>query len=408
MKIWLKILIGVVLGLLIGVFAPLGGFLPKAASFGSILILRVGRSLVVPLFLFSATLAVYQLHEDKQLLKTLFLSFALALAFTAGLTLFGIISVLAVNPARIPIPAGGVEPDVAFNLADFFLRLFPDGLFDIFHSSGFLLPAFFLAVILGIVMSAERANAKPAVLLVDSLSRISYHLNNYFSEFLAFGVVFLCADGVFQMRSVADPSRYHALVALVFADALIAALVLVPATLYFSCGRKNPYRYLYALLAPSLTAFFSGDVNFSLGILCKHAKESLGIRRRANSLQTATSLLLGRAGSSMVAAVTFIIIIKSYSSLGISPFQVAWVLGAATLVSLVLGSTPGTGSMTAVVLLCSLFGSGFETGYQIVRPIAWPLIASGAFVDAIVAGASSLIGAKRMGMQEDKESRFFI
>lgn len=408
MKIWLKILIGLALGLAIGLLSPLEGFLPGAAAFASLLTLRIGRSLAVPFFLFSAVLAVYQLHEDKQILKTLLISGGLALAFTAGLTLFGIISVLAVNPARIPIPAGGVDPGQSFELSDFFLKLFPDGLFDIMHSSGFLLPAFFLAVILGIVMSAERANAKPAVMLFDSLSRIGYHLNNYFSEFLAFGLVVLSADGMFQLRAVADPSRYYGLVALVLADSLIVALVILPATLYFACGRRNPYRYLYALLAPALSAFFSGDVNFSLGILSKHAKESLGIRRRANSLQIPASLLVGRAGSSMVAAVTFIIIVKSYSSLGISPLQVAWVLGATVLVSLVLGSAPGSGSMTAIVLLCSLFGSGFETGYQIVRPIAWPLIATGALLDALAAGASSLIGAKKLGMQEDKESRFYI
>jgi aerobic C4-dicarboxylate transport protein len=409
MKIWLKILIGLALGLAVGLIVPLDAqAFTRVVAFIATLTLRIGRALIVPLFFFSAVLGVYQLHEDKQILKTLLIALGLALAFTAGLTFFGIVSVLAINPTRIPIPAESVDSGVAFKITDFFLKLFPDGMFDIFHMSGFLLPAFLLCIILGIVLSAERANAKPAVMLFDSLSRVSYHLNNYFSEFLAFGAIFLCADGIFQLRAVADPSRYRGLIALILADSLITALVILPAVLYFSCGRKNPYRYLYALLAPSLTAFFSGDVNFSLGILNKHAKESLGIRRRANSLSTAAGVLVGRAGSSMVAAVTFIIIIKSYSSLGISPLQILWVLCATMVVSLVLSSAPGTGSITAVILLCSLFGRGFESGYQIVRPIAWPLIASGAFIDILVSGASSLIGAKLMGMQEDKESRFFI
>lgn len=410
MKIWLKILIGLLLGLALGLLVPLEalGF-TQFVSFAAVLVLRVGRSLAVPLFLFSAVLAVYQLHEDKQILKTLLVSGALALAFTLGLSLFGIISVLVANPARIPYPVSvSPEPAAAFTLPGFFLKLFPDGLFDIFHSSGFLLPCFFLSVILGIVVSAERANAKPAILLFDSLSRISYHLNNYFSEFLAFGAIFLCADGLFQLRAVTDPSRYFGLIALVLADSLIVAFVIVPAVLYFTCGRKNPYHYLYALVAPAITAFLSGDVNFSLGILQKHAKESLGIRRRANSLSTTASVLIGRAGSSMVAAVTFILIVNSISSLGISPRQILWTLGAVALVSLVLGSTPGSGSITSIILLCSLFGGGYESHYQIIKPIAWLLVASGAFLDIIIAGASSLIGAKMMGMQEDKESRFFI
>jgi Na+/H+-dicarboxylate symporter len=409
MKIWLKIVFGLIIGIALGFLLPISGqAIPQAFSFISLIVLRVGRSLIVPLFFFSAALAIYQLHEDKQTLRMVLVSSGVSLAFTAGLSLFGVISVLAFNPARIPIPAETPAFDQGFTLKEFFLRLFPDSMFDIFLSSGFLLPAFFLAVIVGMVLSAERANAKPAILLFDSLSHISYHLNNYFSEFLAFGVIFLSADGIFQLRAIADPLMYRGLVTLVLVDTLLVALVAIPAALYFSCGRRNPYKHLYALLAPALTGLFSGDVNFSLGILYKHSKESLGIRRRANSLSATVATLVGRAGSSMIATVSFLIIIKSYSSLGISPLQILWVLGASMMVSLVLGAAPGTGSITAIIFLCSLFGRGFETGYLIVKPIAWPLIASGALLDILVAGSTSLISARLMGMQEEKESRFYI
>ncbi len=408
MKIWLKILIGIIIGSLLGFFLPHTGTLSQMIGFMALLILRIGKALIIPLFFFSAALAIYQLHEDKQILKAVLLPAGISLAFTAGLCLFGIISVLAIDPARIPIPSEAQGLASFFSLKDFFLRLFPDALFDIFRSSNFLLPAFFLAIIIGLVMSAERANAKPAVILFDSLSHISYHLNNYFAEFLVLGVIFLCADGIFTMRSIADPALFQGLLILILVDTLLVALVLIPGVLYFSCGRKNPYRYIYALVAPALTALFSGDVNFSLGLLYKHGKESLGIRRRANALGLASPLLVGRAGSTMVAAVSFIIILKSYSSLGISPLQILWVLGVSLLVSLVLGSAPGAGSITAIILLCSLFGRGFETGYLIVKPIAWPLIAAGALLDILVAGASCLISSRLMGMQEDKESRFYI
>jgi Na+/H+-dicarboxylate symporter len=191
-------------------------------------------------------------------------------------------------------------------------------------------------------------------------------------------------------------------------DSLLAVFVLLPLLVYFACGRKNPFPWIYALIAPAFSALASGDINFSLGILFKHSKESLGVRRRANATSLGVASLIGRAGSSMIAAVSFIVILKSYSSLGVSSLQILWVLGTTVFVSLFLGAVPGSGAFVAITLLCQLFGRGFESGYLIVKPIIVPLVVMGTFVDAFCAGIVTLINGKALKMQEDKESRFFI
>jgi aerobic C4-dicarboxylate transport protein len=335
-------------------------------------------------------------------------SAGLSIAFTAGMCVFGVLSILVVSPERIPILADTQIESAAFDPAAFFRSLVPDNLLSVFLSSDFLYPAFALALLLGFALQAERANAKPAVSLFDSLSRVFYHLNNYFVEFLALLAVALAADSVLGLKRVPDLGIYRGLLALALADVLIIALGAVPLVLYLSCGRKNPYRWLYALAAPAIAGLLSGDAIFSIGPLMKHSKESLGLRRRLNSVSVPMSLIIGRAGTSMVASIAFIVILRSYSSLGISFFQVLWVIGSTLIISLTLGASPGTGALAAVINLCALFGKGFESGYLIVKPVILPLIALGAALDVVVAGAVSLIAGKRTGLQEEKETRFFI
>jgi Na+/H+-dicarboxylate symporter len=409
MKIWLKVIIGIALGTLVGFLLPTARpELASALSFIASLALRIGRSLAAPLVFCSLVLAVYQLHEERMAPRVHGMSIAVSLAFTAGLSLLGAISVLAVSPERIPILADTEAEAAGFSAAAFFRGLFPDNLMGVFLSPDFLYSVVVLAIFLGLVLQAERVNAKPATILFDSLSRVFYHLNSYFVEFLMVAVPVLAADSVLRLRNVPDLSIYGGLLALIAADVLIVALGVVPLVLYLACGRKNPYRWLYALTAPALAGLISGDSSFALGSLIKHAKESLGIRRRANAVSVPIALLIGRAGTAMVASVSFIIILRSYSSLGISFTQVLWVIGSSLLFSLVLGAVPGTGALSAVVNLCALYGRGFESGYLIIKPIALPLIALGAALDVIVAGAASLITAKRFGLQEEKETRFFI
>ncbi len=409
MKIWLKLCIGAALGVIIGLLIPTGSVKAvEAVSFIASLALRLGRSLAAPLIFFSLAIAVYQLHEDKAAAKVHALSAGLSLAFTAGMCVFGVLSILVISPDRIPILADTQVESAAFDPAAFFRGLFPDSVASVFLSPDFLYPAFILALFIGLALQAERVNAKPALSLFDSLSRVFYHLNSYVVEFLAIIAVALAADSVLGLRSVPDLSIYGGLLALALADAAIVALGAVPLVLYFACGKRNPYKWLYALAAPALAGLLSGDTTFCMGPLMKHAKESLGVRRRVNAVSVPMGLIIGRAGTSMVASIAFVVILRSYSSLGISFLQVLWVIGASLLLSLTLGSAPGSGALSAVINLCALFGRGFESGYLIVKPVIVPIIAIGVSLDVIVAGAVSLIAGKATGLQEDKEARFFI
>jgi Na+/H+-dicarboxylate symporter len=181
-----------------------------------------------------------------------------------------------------------------------------------------------------------------------------------------------------------------------------------PLFLYILQPRSNPWAQLYGSLGAAIGAFFSGDINFSLPLIICHVKENLGVRRRAGAVTVSVFTVFGRAGSAMVAAVSLIVIIKSYSSLGISPMDIVVIGARAFLVSFLLAQYPGTAAYTALAVLSMDYGRGFEAGYLILRPLTFYLIAMGTFIDTMFCSFASYAVGKMSGFQEDKDIRYFI
>jgi Na+/H+-dicarboxylate symporter len=281
-----------------------------------------------------------------------------------------------------------------------FSALFSDGLF--------LLPLFVFAFFLGLGLSYEKNYCKPVTSLFDSLSRVFYHIGVVFTEFLALAIIALSAFWAVRFHAALRAEVFRDLILLLGIFSAVLVFGIFPLFLYLLKPQKNPWHLLYGILGPSIGAFFSGDMNFSLPLLVRHVKENLGVRRRSSSVSLSLFAVFGRAGSAMVAASAFIVIIKSYSLLDISPTDVLTIGLRALLISFALGRFPGSGAYTALAVLGMGYGSIFEAGYLILKPLAFYLIAVGAFIDVVIAALCSYAVGKISGFQEDKEARHFI
>jgi Na+/H+-dicarboxylate symporter len=409
MKIWMKYLMGAILGAALALVIPLEDTgLRNALGFLFDLSIRIGRYALVPLVLFSVPVAVFEQNEDKEFWKGLGKTLLVLLAAVAALSVVGVVVAAAVRPSRIPLVADVASAGRAPGIKELLLALFPESPFAAIASGQFLLPTYFLALLLGLAFSHDRAATKPVVLLFDSLSRVFYQINSFFAEFLGVLIIAATARNVLEIRAAPRADVYRPLLFTVGAEALVVALVVLPAVLWFFGGWRIPYRVLYGLLAPSLAALVSGDLYFPLGSLMKHAKESLGIRRRANALDIPLAAIFGRAGTALVTSTAFIVVLSSYSNLGVSPASLLWIVVFAPIAALLVGSSPDRGTMAALMSLCALYGKGFENGFLIAAPVALPLIAIGAFLDALWAGCASILLARRAGLAQEKEARFFI
>ena len=71
MKIWLKLFLGAILGIIFGALLPPGGFLQDLFAFLSEIFVSIGRFILYPLVFCSIAIGAYELKRDKQTLKVI-------------------------------------------------------------------------------------------------------------------------------------------------------------------------------------------------------------------------------------------------------------------------------------------------------------------------------------------------
>ncbi|MBN2738471.1 MAG: dicarboxylate/amino acid:cation symporter [Spirochaetales bacterium] len=381
MKIWIKFLIGIVIGILLALFVP-----PRIGSeifdYLAQLFYHIGRYIVFPLVFFSLLIGTHELRESRKIGRTYGLAFLFMILSTFLLTLIGVLSVFLFSPERIPIQQEIVEEITVPGVKETILSVFPKNLFDAFTGQGdILLPLIVLAFIIGVNLHFDKSEIKdkPLIQLADSASRLFYHINTLVAEVFGIALIAITASSIIRLQPAFVSPYFQQMIIILVVDAVVVLFGIIPGFLYLLGDRENPYKWIYAITGPLLMAFATGDEYLSLSSLIKHGRENLGISRKTGSAVFPLLTIFGKAGTAMVTSVSFIIILKSFSTIDINPQQVLWVIGASFLVSFTLSSVPGVGAFVAIQLMCQQYGQGFEDAYVRLADIK-PLLISFAVV----------------------------
>jgi Na+/H+-dicarboxylate symporter len=410
MKVWVKFLIGSILGMVIGFLLPDNESVFTALSWFEKLALGIGRYTVIPVLVFSLTIAVYELRMDEQFWPVILKNILFIVTASVFVIFTGIAATMIFTPGRIPIETVEQVEVLNLNVWDNLLDIFPSNMLSVLSSGGiYLFPVCIFAFFLGMGLNYDRNYSKPIISLVDSLSRIFYHVASFFSEILGFVLIVLAAFWAVRFNGILQAKVYKDLIVLLGVFSIVLCFVVMPLFLYLLKPKTNPWRVLYGFLGPAIAAFFSGDVNFTIPILQRHSKENFGIRRRSSSISLSLFATFCRCGSAMVAAAAFIVIIKSYSYLTISTLDLFTIGLYAFLISFVLARHPGDGAFIALAALCLTYGGGeYRAGYLILKPMAFYLVAIGAFIDVMLNAFGSYIIARTNGFIEEKNLVHFI
>lgn len=409
MKIWIKYLLGVTLGILMAIIIP---FTSVTASnllqFFTELSLRAGRYFLLPLLFFSMTVAVCEIRDSGKLMKTVVRIGLTGLCVTALLVVIGLGSALLIKLPRIPISVEKVNQTVSLDIPQKLLSLFPYNGFGALKDGSFLLPLYVFAGFAGAGFASDKLKSKPAFTLFDSLSKTSYLILSFFTDALAIGMIAISCTWTLTFINVIKSGVYNSLILMLTLELLLIIGIVLPLLLKLLCKELHPYKVLYASITSLLTAFFSGDSNFTLPANLRHAKESLGIRRRSNVITLPILSTFFRSGAAMTITISFVVILRSYSSLGISFSDVMWIAGYAFGISFLLGALPTGGPYIALTILCTLYGRGFEAGYLLLKPAAPIICAYAATIDAACNMFCAYYIASKQHMIEQKEVKYYI
>jgi Na+/H+-dicarboxylate symporter len=410
MKVWVKFLIGSILGMIIGFLLPDNANVFTALSWLEKLAIGIGRYTVIPVLVFSLTVAVYELRMDDQFWSIILKNIIFIVTSSVIVIFTGIVVTMIFTPGRIPIETIEQVETLALNVGDNLLDIFPSNMFSVVAKDGiYFFPVCIFAFFLGMGLNYDRNYSKPVISLLDSLSRIFYHVASFFSEILGFVLIILAAFWAVRFNGLLHAKVYKDLIVLLGVFSIILCFGIMPLFLYLLKPKTNPWHVLYGFLGPAIAAFFSGDVNFTIPVLLRHSKENFGIRRRSSSISLSLFATFCRCGSAMVAAAAFIVIIKSYSYLRIGMIDLFTIGFYAFLFSFVLARHPGDGAFIALAALCLSYSSGeYHAGYLILKPMAFYLVAIGTFIDVMINSFCTYVLARTNGFIEEKNLVHFI
>jgi len=414
MKIWIKLLIGMVLGILLAVILP--GKQNAAIHLFNIseILINIGIYVVFPLVFFSAIMGIYELRMEKRVFRVYGRMLAFLVLSTILLALVGVLTAVIFRP-RIPILTITATPPQIPGLLETLYSIFPRNLFSVLVGDGnLLLPLLILAFIFGANLTFDRISTRPVVSLCDSLSRIFYHISSLAVELFAVAFIAITASNVVRIFLVDNLALYSELILILGIDAAVVILGIYPGLLYLLDRSRNPYKLLYAGLAPALTGFVTGNQYLPLSMIIKHGKENLGIPRKVGSAVYPFFAIFGRAGTALVASVSFYLILNSLlPAPDITFVKVLYVFGFSILVSFVLGSVPGLGTYVAVTLLCYQFDRfwptfGLLNHYKILEPVKFLLVSFGILMDVMTSHFVAYLISLKERLVSVKDVRDFI
>lgn len=411
MKVWVKYLIGLALGLIVALVLPVeSAVMSNILSFLTELVIHVGRYVVVPLVFCTTVVSFNKLRSSKLILKTTLWTFSIIIISTLLLTVIGLLSILIVKLPRIPITVDTSSDVFDLGIKGMILSLFPYSAFEAIRDGSFLLVSFLFAALIGweSASNVESTVFKPVFALADSLSKLFYNIAVFFTEAMSvLSIVIMCSWTV-NFKGFFTNGIYTPMIIMFLVDLVLVVGVIYPLIIRYLCHDPHPYRVLFASIAPALLSFISGDSNLVLPLTIRHGKESLGIRRRCGGYTFPLFSIFARGGSALVTTIGFILIWRSYSSLSIPLTDVLWIFTVSFGLSFVLGGIPSGGAFILLSILCAKYARGFETSFLLLKPAALIICSFATLFDTFTAMFGSYIVAVKTKMIEHHTIQHFI
>ncbi len=396
MKIWIRFVLGIAIGVTWGLLTDdveAGSALWERLSAFA---LDLGRYMLVPVAFFGTAISVHDLKENHRALAT-YAKAALCLVVAAAIAVaLGLLSVIFVGPAPLPIILEEPPIPSAPSVLEILAMAIPENALSVFSfQTSQLIGAVVFAAFLGATIATDNRYASLLEDIIDGLSRVIYTMNAILVQILGIALIAVATSTVLNIRMLGDQSFFFPIILLTAVAAAVLTLGIYPLLVYLFGGRWNPAPWLLGMIPPALAALISGHLYFAGGTLTYLARENLGVKRQVGGAIVPFALLFARAGSAMVASISFIVVLNSYSGLEVGLGEVLWVAGVSFVLSFGLVAVPGSGVLVLLGMLSAGYAQGLEEAYLILNPAAPILLAIAAYVDVMTAGATVRIVAAR-------------
>lgn len=376
MKIWVKYLIGIVLGILSSFILPPQGqeFIISVTG----ILIRFCSYSLIPFIFFTGVMSIYRLNDAKLVGKTIGWTISIIILSSLFLTVIGFVASIIIKLPNLPIILKeDPDPNRFKQVQDMINALIPFSSVESLSIGDFFLSAFIFAMIVGAGCCMEHSNLKPVLSLTDSLSELFFNITTVFTDLLSIGMIAIMCRWFTNFRGIISGGQFTPLIITLSVIFVIVAGGIYPLIVKLICRGGKPYKVLSACVVPFFTAFLTGNAYLTLPVNMRLGKERLGIRQRTNGFCYPLFSIFARGGSALVVIISFVVIWRSNSILNIDFLDMLWVSGTAFVFSFLLGGIPSEGkyigAFVALKVLCTMYGRGMDNGYLLLIDAA-PII----------------------------------
>ncbi|XPF95955.1 dicarboxylate/amino acid:cation symporter [Colwellia sp. RE-S-Sl-9] len=362
MPLWLKILVGMIAGIIAG--SLLGTDAELLKPIGSLFISAI-KMLIVPLIFCSLIVGVTSIQDTSKMSRIGIKSMAIYLCTTAVAISIGLALGTFFEPgAGLNMVATTVtEAKTAPSIIDTLVGLVPKNPVGAL-AAGNILQIIVFALGLGIALNLSGEKAKPAIKVFESLAEAMYKMTELVMKFAPYGVFALMAwvSGKYGLDILLPLIK---VIALVYIGSILHVLFL-GGGLVGLMAKLNPTRFYKGIIEAQIIAFTTTSSSGTLPASIKCATQNLGVSRSISSFVLPMGATINMDGTALYQGVLALFIAQAFG-VDLSTADYLTIIATATLASIGTAGVPGAG-LIMLSLVLSTVGLPLE-GIAIVAGI---------------------------------------
>lgn len=273
MALWKQILIGIVAGILVGVYAP--GVVPHIKFLGDIF-LRLLKMLIAPLVLFTLISGVCKMGDIKRLYTVGIRIVCYYLITSAVSAALGLLFALFTQPGKgvTDLLTSESGKTVSYDFLSNMIQWIPTNIFESL-AKGDTLQIIIFALLTGIVLLLLGDECAGVVKLIDQAANVMLKMTDLVMKYSPIGIFALIAD---MMTTISGRMLYQVVnfIATDWAVCLVVIFIIQPLLVQF-LGRLSAIQYLKNVAPIMVVAASTTSSATTLPLELKIANEKMGI-----------------------------------------------------------------------------------------------------------------------------------
>ncbi len=351
MQLWVKIIIAMVLGIIVGaIFGPQAAVLKP---FGDVF-LRLISMIIVPLVLSSMTVGITSIHDPKKLGRVGLKTMAIYLATTVIAIVIGVSFGLFFQPGQglsltteTPIQLTNKEPP---SLIEMILGVVPSNPVASLVE-GNVLQIIVFSLFLGIAINFAGQRGRVLKEMLDSLADTMYRMTSIVMEFSPYGVFAIMASvsGTFGIAVLLPLLKFL----LVYYLAIFLHITIVFCGMLWGMARLSPWPFFYGMRDALSVAFSTCSSSATLPVLMHCAQHNLGVSKNITSFVIPLGTSINANGAAIFQGMSALFVAQAYG-IDLDFTSLITIVVSATLSTIGAAGIPGTGLIMLSVVFHSV------------------------------------------------------